>query len=74
MALNLEYSVKNRPKAAKNTALERLSFTQEKRKGQRFSYLFEPPKGGMADNMLKNVGAFFGRYSYERIVEKRFLF
>ncbi len=39
----------NRSKAAKNTALERLSFTQEKRKGQRFSLLFEPPKGGMGD-------------------------
>ncbi len=34
----------NRSKAAKVTALERLSFTQEKRKRQRFSFLFEPPK------------------------------
>ncbi len=39
----------NYSKAAKNTALERLNFTQEKRKGQRFSFLFEPPKGGMGD-------------------------
>ena len=45
----MEVSVKNRSKAAKNTSLERLNFTQEKRKGQRFSFLFEPPKGGMGD-------------------------
>ena len=37
-------SVKNTSKAAKDTALEVLSFTQEKREGQRFSYLFEPLK------------------------------
>ncbi len=45
----MEVSVKNSSKAAKNTALERLNFTQEKRKGQRFSFLFELPKGGMGD-------------------------
>ena len=37
-------SVKNTSKAAKDTALEVLSFAQEKREGQRFSYLFEPLK------------------------------
>ena len=40
----MEISVKNTSKAAKDTALEALSFTQEKREGQRFSYLFEPLK------------------------------
>ncbi|MCX4295705.1 MAG: hypothetical protein OSJ73_01585 [Lachnospiraceae bacterium] len=30
-------------------ALRRSTFHAEKRKGQRFSFLFEPPKGGMGD-------------------------
>ena len=41
--------MKNTSKAVKNTALEVLDFTQEKRRGQRFSFLFEPLKatGGL---------------------------
>lgn len=34
--------MKNISKAAKNAALEVLNFTQEKRKRQRFSFLFMP--------------------------------